>query len=160
MYYKNSQGRHPSNFLIHFLEIDDFKNWFWLNLTFSVLSQPLQLCNFMWSVSNLPSFGVNVTSECQKFQLFINPFRISIRRAKLFSTIAVLMLCKQHVRLTFCCHLDSYFWLCLQHRIVNYSLHIFHEKWKRILNFCKFFEQFLNCLLVLSLPLNKGKNKY
>ena len=35
MYYKNSQGRNPSNFLVHFLEIDDFINSFWLNLIFS-----------------------------------------------------------------------------------------------------------------------------
>ena len=28
MYYKNSQGRNPSNFLGHFLEIDDFINSF------------------------------------------------------------------------------------------------------------------------------------
>ena len=28
MYYKNSQGRNPSNFLGQFLEIDDFKNSF------------------------------------------------------------------------------------------------------------------------------------
>ena len=28
MYYKNSQGRNPSNFSVHFLEIDDFINSF------------------------------------------------------------------------------------------------------------------------------------
>ena len=27
-YYKNSQGKIPSNFLVHFLEIDDFINSF------------------------------------------------------------------------------------------------------------------------------------
>ena len=37
MYCKNSQGRNPSNFLGHFLEIDDFINSFWLNMTFSCL---------------------------------------------------------------------------------------------------------------------------
>ena len=35
MYYKNSQSRNPSNFFVQFLEIDDFINSFWLNLTFS-----------------------------------------------------------------------------------------------------------------------------
>ena len=35
MYCKNSQGRNPSNFSGHFLEIDDFINSYWLNLTFS-----------------------------------------------------------------------------------------------------------------------------
>ena len=33
MYYKNSQGRNPSNFSGHFLENVDFINSFWLNLT-------------------------------------------------------------------------------------------------------------------------------
>ena len=32
--YKNSQGRNPSNFSGQFLEIDDFINSFWFNLTF------------------------------------------------------------------------------------------------------------------------------
>jgi hypothetical protein len=40
MYYKNSQGRNPSNFLVHFLEIDDFMNSFGLNLTFIVSTKP------------------------------------------------------------------------------------------------------------------------
>ena len=35
MYYKNSQGRNPSNFPVHFLEIDDLINSFRLNMTFS-----------------------------------------------------------------------------------------------------------------------------
>ena len=34
MYCKNSQGRNPSNFLGQFLEIDDFIDSFWINLTF------------------------------------------------------------------------------------------------------------------------------
>ena len=36
-YNKNSQVRNPSNFSVHFLEIDDFINSFWFNLTFRSL---------------------------------------------------------------------------------------------------------------------------
>ena len=34
MYYENSRDRNPSNLSGHFLEIEDFMNSFWLNLTF------------------------------------------------------------------------------------------------------------------------------
>ena len=45
MYCKNSHGRNPSNFSGHFLEIDDFINSFWLNLTFMDLAKFLPSWN-------------------------------------------------------------------------------------------------------------------
>ena len=47
MYYKNSQGRNPSNVLGHFLEIDVFINSFWLNLTFRELPKSTIWVDFL-----------------------------------------------------------------------------------------------------------------
>ena len=64
MYYKNYQGRFPSNVSVNFFEIDDFINLFWLNLTFKKARK-------IWK--NLPlvvMFWINVGKSGRCFSNF------------------------------------------------------------------------------------------
>ena len=102
MYCKNSHGRNPSNFSGQFLEIEDFINSFWLNLTSKVIARLGKEINdessiYYWaSKNNIPVFSPALTDgsigDMMFFHSFKNPgFVLDILQGILIIPILILI---------------------------------------------------------------------
>ena len=79
MYRKNSQGRNPSNFSGHFLEIDDFINSFGFNLTFSKYDATHALSLFV-AIYQLDLKRLESTNSLSNFLLILYLFEFNFQK--------------------------------------------------------------------------------